>query len=351
MIAHLDQVVFEPHEGFDEVNRRLIQLGLSDGLPLVPPTRARIEAMIGQRDAHTAHAILPPQFVEATVYRVAVCAVMAGCQPAEMPLLLSAVEAVADEAFNLLGIQTTTGAAAPAFIVNGPIAEQLGINAQSNALGPGTRANATIGRALSLALRNIGGAVPGQLDMATMGQPGKYTFCFAEHEQANPWGPLHVSLGYEVQQSTVTVVATVGTMEVRDDRSRRAESLLTTFAQSMLSAGSITGNGLLCGGRPLILLAPDHASIIAREKSRREAQEFLFELARLPVTVLPAEMRAYLEQRCAARGNALNGNELRVAVDPSDILLVVVGGAGNKSTYIPTWGGGLSAVTRVIPDR
>ena len=340
----IDDLLFDPSEALEGVNSRLVELGLSDGLPCVPPTSERIDKMIAGREPKAVLTRLPPFFAEATIYRIAVCAIMAGCEPAQMPVLLSAVEALGEPNFNLLGIQTTTGAAAPAFVINGPAAARLGINGGANALGPGSRANAAIGRALSLILRNIGGAIPGELDMATMGQPGKYTFCFSENEQASPWEPLHVSRGYKSEQSTVTVIATAGTMEVRDDRSRAAESLLMTFAQSMLSAGSIGGSGFLCGGRPLLLLAPDHAAIIGRTMSRRQTQGFLFQQARLPLSALAPEMCEYLTQRGAQDEHGM----LHVAPNPEDILLVVVGGTGNKSTYIPTWGGGLPAVTREI---
>lgn len=343
-MTRLDDALFEPGASFEEVNERLCEWSLSDGLPCVPPTSERIEAMLGDHDPQATCASLPPLYNEATVRRIAVCAVMAGCAPKYMSVLLSAVEALGDDQLNLLGIQTTTGAAALALIVNGPIAKELGINCGANALGPGASANATIGRALSLVLRNIGGAIPGELDMATMGQPGKYTFCFAENEQASPWEAFHTSLGFAKGQSTVTVVAAAGTMEVRDDRSGSAESLLTTFSQSLLAVGSLGGSGFLCGGRPLILLAPDHASIIGSSMSRRVAQEFLFEKARLPLSVLAPEMRAYLERHAPYSGY----DELRIASDPADIFLVVVGGTGNKSTYIPTWGGGLPAITREV---
>lgn len=350
MTVDINEVVIDPRQRFEEANERLYALGLTDGLPVVPPTRERIEAMVGGHDPALVLATLAPLFREATVYKVAFCAVMAGCLPRYLPVLIAAVEAVAEDEFNLLGVQTTTGTAAPLVIVNGPVARRLGINASTNALGPGVRANATIGRALALVLRNVGGAIPGELDMATMGQPGKYTFCVAENEQASPWEPLHVSRGFDRHQSTVTVVAAAGTMKVRDDCSPGAESLLTTFARSMLAVGSVSGNGLLSGGRPLLLLCPDHARVIAREKTRDAAQAFLFEKARLPVNALPPETRAYWEQRRLIKPEADGMTELRVAERPSDIMLIVVGGTGYKSTYVPTWGGGIRPVTKPVAD-
>ena len=348
MITNLEEAVVPPGQGFDEAYERLYALGVTDGLPVVPPTPDRIATMLGDRDPARVVATLAPMFGAASLHKIAICAVMAGCLPEYLPVLIAAVEAVAEKEFNLLGVQTTTGTAAPVMIVNGPAAARLGLNCATNALGPGVRANATIGRALALVLRNIGGAVPGELDMATMGQPGKYTFCFAENEQASPWEPLHVSRGFDRDQSTVTVLAAAGTIEVRDECSARAESLLTTFARSMLSAGSVSSTGLLSGGEPLLLLSPEHARVIGREKTRAAAQTFLFETARLPLGALPHEAQANLKQREAVKSKGDTGGELRLAVRAGDIMLAVVGGVGYKSTYVPTWGGGALAITKPI---
>ena len=341
MIANLEEAVVTSDRDFEEVNARLYSLGLTDGLPMVPPTMARIEAMLSGRDPKHVVARLAPLSAEASLFRISMCAVMAGCLPSYFPVVVASVKAVTEEEFNLLGIQTTTGTAAPVVIVNGPIAQQLGLNSGTNALGPGNRANASIGRALALVLRNIGGAVPGELDMATMGQPGKYTFCFAENERESPWEPLHVSRGFDREQSTVTVMAAAGTIEVRDECSARADSLLATFAHSMLGAGSVGGAGMLSGGEPMVLFSPDHAKIVAKEKSRAEAQAFLFETARLPLSALPPETAAHLRQRGA-------DEMLRIASRASDIMLLVVGGTGFKSSYVPSWGGGTKAVTKLI---
>jgi hypothetical protein len=299
--------------------------------------------MLRGRDPAEHIAELAPLMASARREALACCAVMAGCLPEYMPILEAAVAAAGEPQFNLLGVQTTTGSAAVCMIVNGPVVERLGINYAANALGPGVRANAALGRALALTLRNVGGAVPGELDMATLGQPGKYTFCFAENERENPWEPLHVTRGYAREDSTVTVLAAAGTMEVRDDCSSSADALLRTFALSMTPTGSATGSGMLTGGEALILLAPDHAAVIAKEKSRREAQAFVFETAQLPVSVLAPEMQRHL-QSSGLEPDA----RLCVARSPDDILFMVVGGTGYKSAYIPTWGGGCRSVTRRI---
>jgi hypothetical protein len=343
MVFDLGKVLADANESVDAANARLYAAGYTDGLPVIPPTRARLEAMIGERDPGASVASLAPFMTQATREAIACCAVMAGCVAEHLPIVEAAVRAAAEPQFNLLGIQTTTGSAAVCMIVNGPMVERVGINCGTNALGPGARANAALGRALALVLRNVGGAIPGELDMATLGQPGKYTFCFGENERASPWEPLHVSRGFRRDESTVTVFAAAGTTEVRDECSGNAENLLKTFALSMISAGSVGGGGLLTGGEPMILLAPEHATIIGKAASRRQAQQTVFEAAQLPVAVLAPEMQTHLR-----KSNIDAGDGLRVARSPEDILFVVVGGAGYKSAYVPSWGGGTQAVTRRI---
>jgi hypothetical protein len=173
-----------PDTGWDKAQEELATLGLTDGLPVVPPTPARVEAMLRahryEPEAVVCH--LAPMFQPARWQDIAINAVMAGCAADCLPVIGAALEAMAAEEFNLTGVSTTTGSAAPLVIVNGPVASRIGMNGAANALGPGNRANATIGRAVSLCLRNIGGATPGEVDMATLGQPAKYTCSFAENE-------------------------------------------------------------------------------------------------------------------------------------------------------------------------
>ena len=336
----LERLNIDAEASFEDANTLLYRLGVTDGLPVVPPTGARVAAMVGERDPSRVVATLPPMRGRATVRGLALCAVMAGCRPEYFNVLQAATAAVAEPEFNLFGIQTTTGTATPMFIINGPVVQRLGLNTAANALGPGTRANAAIGRALQFVLRTIGGAQPGRGDKATMGQPGKFTFCCAENAMVSPWEALHVWRGFAVEQSTVTVVGGTGTVEVVDADSADAEGVLTTMAHSMTIAGNSGRVNLLGSGEPLLLLAPEHATIIARTHTRRQAQAFLFEHARLPVSALaPAQ---------AERLRETSVTELVVAACPEDIMLVVLGGAGAKSTYVPTWGGGTRAVTRII---
>ena len=206
--------------------------GWSDGLPIVPPTEARVLKMLGgtQRDPGEVVGVIPPDLAECTVEKVAINAVMAGCKPEYLPVVLAAVEASCIEAFCMHGLLATTWFSSPVVIVNGPIAKKIGMNSGGNALGQGNRANATIGRALQLVIRNVGGGRPGGIDRATLGNPGKYTFCFAEDEEGSPWEPLSVERGIEEGASAVTLFAGDGVQGVFDQLSRTPESLTKSFA-------------------------------------------------------------------------------------------------------------------------
>src|SRR5215467_11235849 len=187
----------------------LFERGVTDGLPVVPPTRRLVDRAVAAsgRDGGELIALVPPNYGRATVEKIAINAVMAGCRPDYLPVVLAAVEAMCDEKFDLLGVSGTTDAVAPLVIVNGPIRQALDINAGAGVFGPGWRANATIGRAVRLCWVNIGGARPGVISMSTFGGPGRYTCCIGENEEASPWEPLHVEHGFDPADSTVGVMA------------------------------------------------------------------------------------------------------------------------------------------------
>lgn len=181
-------------EDMEEINDLLYERNWTDGLPVIPPTESRVKRMLEgvNKEPDEVIAFLPPLQGEATVAKIAVNAVMAGCKPEYMPILIAAIQAMSEPILNLGALQTTTNPCAPLMMINGPIRNDVGLNSCAGVLGPGVRANATLGRAVRLILLNIGGARPGGLDKATQGQPGKYTFCIAENEEENPWEPLHV---------------------------------------------------------------------------------------------------------------------------------------------------------------
>jgi hypothetical protein len=332
-------------ENFDEAQQAILEAGLGDGLPVIVPTRERLARMLSAcGDAATTIAVLPPGYEDVTWRDVAYNAVLAGCSPACLCAVAAAVEAIAAPEFNLLGIATTTGSATVCVVVNGPAAREIGMNAGVNAFGPGNRANATIGRALRLTLQNAGGARSGETDMATLGQPGKYTFCFAENEAESPWPPLAVERGFDAGASVVTAFGVSGTIEVVDSESATGEDLAQTYAQSMLIAGNVGGSGLLGGGEPLIVMPPEHADVFVRSgMSKRDAKAAIYERARLAIGQLSPPLR----ERAKASGGAEDGY-LRVAAKPDDVMIVVAGGVGRKGAYVPTWSGGTRAVSKVV---
>jgi hypothetical protein len=335
---------------WEGVQAELAAAYLSDGLPLVPPTMERVAAMLAANRyaADEEISMLPPGFETVTAGDVAICAVMAGCKPDYMPVLVAAVDALSDMNVNLVGIATTTGSAAPLYIVNGPIVEHIGLNAKNNALGSGHRANATIGRAMTLILQNIGGAIPGEVDMATLGQPAKYSCCFAENVTESPWPPLHVERGFAAHASVVTVVGIAGTIEVNDSDSQDAAGLAQTFAQSMLIAGVSGGAGLLGGGEPLCILPPEWAAMFHRDgMSKQQVKKAIWEQAILPIDKLAPAVRKH---RMGAASDP-SASVIRVAEKPDDLMIVVAGGVGRKAAYAPTWGGTTKAISREIKVR
>ena len=248
--------------------------GWSDGLPLVPPTPERVERMLGGVDLEPGDVVatMPPDLVPCTVEKVAVNAVMAGCRPEYLPVVVAAVRAAATEEFNIHGLAATTYFSGPIVVVNGPIRRSIDMNSGINALGPGNRANATIGRALNLVVRNVGGSVPGGVDRATLGHPGKLSFCFAEDEEGSPWEPLSVERGFSHDDSTVTLFAGHGPTEIWDQLSRTPESLASTFA-SQLARVSHPKLAMLFDA--IVVVSPEHARVFREagwNKSRLRAE-------------------------------------------------------------------------------
>jgi hypothetical protein len=221
-------------DGIEEMFER----GWTDGLPVVPPTPDRVEAMLRGCDAGVSLGLVPPDMGEATLERVAACAVLAGCRPAYFPVVVAAAQAALDPAFNLHGQAVTTQPAGQLVVVNGPVREAIGLNSGMGALGPGFRANLTIGRALRLLVTLTGGGMPGQLDRATQGQMGKVGFCVAEDEEVSPWEPLHVERGFQPGQSVVTLIGSDAPLSISDHRSRTPEDLAWVLAWAAASQWS-----------------------------------------------------------------------------------------------------------------
>ena len=315
--------------------------GWTDGLPVVPPTAERVESMLAetQRRPDELIGLVPPRWGTATAEVVAANAVMAGCRPEYMPVVITALEALLDKRFNLYGTQATTHAVAPLLVLNGAVIDELNFNFGYNLFGPGWQANASVGRAINLILRNVGGAYPGALDRSTAGQPGKYTFCIAENEAENPWEPLHVERGFRADQSTVTVHAAGGIVDLNDRSSRSAADLMLMLAQSLKIH---TGNGHLMGGEPLLVICPEHAFILSRDGvTKAQLAAYLWQHSRIPTAEFPD---SYYRDEVEPLEDP---NWIPVCQSPDRFIILVGGGAGRHSMYIPAFAASYS-VTREI---
>ncbi len=348
MLEMAEEKIKLPHS-VEKINDIFYENGWTDGLPIIPPTENNVSQMIGEvkRDKDEVIATIPPKMGRATVDKIAINAVIAGCIPSYLPVIIAAVEAVADPRYGLIGRLTTTHAGAPLIIVNGPLVKRLLINYGSNTFGPGWRANATIGRALRLILINIGGAIPGEIDCATHGHPGKYTYCIAEDEDSNPWEPLHVEKGYSKDTSTVTVLNSEAPHSINDAKSTDGYSFLTTCASTMAALG---GNNLYGHGEPMLILGPEHARLLANEGwSKYDIKNFIWEKARQPVgMILNRGMERYKFPKWI---NLTDEKQMSpIAIKPDDIIIIVAGGTGTKSMCILTAGRQSLSVTKAIRE-
>jgi thiol-disulfide isomerase/thioredoxin len=325
--------------------------GLTDGLPVVPPTEERVLTMLDgtTRPADEVVALVPPNLVEATVEKVAISAVMAGCLPQHLPVVIAALEAVCTDEFNMHGLLATTYFAGPVLIVNGPVRDRIGMNSGHNALGQGNRANATIGRALQLIVRNLGGGRPGEIDKATLGNPGKYTFCFAESQEASPWEPFHVERGFEPSDSTVTAFAGEGPRAVVDQISRGARQVATSLG---LCAATVGHPKLPAAFDALVIVSPEHCARFANEGwSKMDVRARIREVTTRPL----GEWRRDEECGEGLPAGAISDDDsmpLSKFVHDGQLPIVVAGsGAGLFSAIVGGWvsgSGGSQMVTRRI---
>ena len=330
----------EAPDSLEAINELYYRRGWTDGLPIMPPTEERVWLMIEQSDRDPDEVLgrLPPSDGSATVEKVAINSVMAGCQPDHFPVVLASVEAVCREEFNVGGVQSTTGGAAPLVIINGPLANRLEVNSDTGAFGHGYRANAAIGRALRLVMRNIGGAIPGETDKSTLGHPGKYTMCIAENEARSPWEPLHVERGFPPDASTVTVVATTSFHQISEMTVTSGREVLNTICGSLTTQGNF-GHYIIGRETPLLLvIGPEHASEMAADGfSKADVKAYVFENARMPVGKL--RDRGYWASRTwPAWVNAEDDRYMVPPVSrPENVIIVVAGGDGRHSAWLPTW--------------
>jgi hypothetical protein len=310
--------------------------GWSDGLPLVPPTEVRVLAMLrgSTRKPEEVVAVVPPNLSPATVEKVAINAVMAGCRPEYLPVVLAAVEAACTDEFNIHGVLATTAAVGPVVVVNGPVTRAIGMNSGINAFGQGNRANATIGRALQLVIRNVGGGRPGEVDRATFGSPGKYSFCIAEDEAGSPWEPLSVGRGIPRGASAVTVFAGGGMRSVTDQRSRSPQSLAGSLAAGLRGVGHPK---LAQGSDAFLVVSPDHGRVFREAGwSRARLQQELTVLLNLPADEL-LEGVGGIDEGLPSR---LAGQRVPKFREGGLLIAYAGGPAGLFSAVIEGWMGG-----------
>jgi hypothetical protein len=319
----------------DEVEA-LFERGWSDGLPLVPPSERRVLAMLEgtSRRADEVVAVVPPDLVPCTVEKVAINAVMAGCKPEYLPVVLTAVEAACTEEFNIHGLLATTMPAGPVLVVNGPIRRAIGMNSGGNVFGQGNRANSTIGRALQLVVRNVGGGRPGEVDRATHGNPGKVSFCFAEDEEGSPWTPLSLDLGAPAGVSALTLFPGEGPRCIVDQLSREPDSLARSFAACLRT---LHHPKLLLAFDCILAVGPEHARVFAEAGwDKKRLLERLHELLRIPGSEFVRGADGIAE------GLPEHLKEATLPkFRPDGILVVHCGGtAGLFSAIIGGWAGG-----------
>jgi hypothetical protein len=333
LLSDLASVADDPEALLEYVEAQ----GWGDGLPVLPPTEARVQAMLDATPLAPSHVVgvVEPRRGEATVEKIAVNAVLAGCHPDYLPAVIAAVDAVCDPQFNLYAVNSTTCCATPALVLNGPARHALGIECGYSCLGHNGRANATIGRALRLVMRNVGGSLPGLVSKSTFGQPGRVSLCFGEWEERSPWAPLHVRRGFAADESVLTVTCATGTQDIADIWAESGEELVLLLARSIDWIGN---NKVLVPqdkGDMLLVLCPDFAHKIARDGlAVADVQRMLLEWTRTPIERWPRGYWPKLE----ARGYVENGT-VPLAATPEQFLLAVAGGeGGHHALYFCTFG-------------
>ncbi len=320
---------------WDDPIEACFERGWSDGLPVVPPTDDRILRMLGGTDRKPDEIVgsIPPNLAPCTVEKVAINAVMAGCKPEYMPVVLGVLEAALDPMFVLHGLLCTTHFSGPLVIINGPVARAVGMNSGVNALGQGNRANATIGRALQLIVRNVGGGLPGGMDRATLGNPGKYTFCFAEDESDPAWEPLAQRRGIPAGKSAVTLFHAEGVHGFIDQKARAPDELVRSLAMGLFGVG----HPKLCdSGNAVVVLSPEHYKIFKDGGwNRRRIEDELYQALKRPGRDLVHGAQGVAEGLPASMADKIVDK-----FQPDGVLIVRAGGpAGLFSAIIGGWPG------------
>jgi hypothetical protein len=309
--------------------------GYTDGLPVIPPTEARVTRMLSgtRRKPDESLGPMPPATQQTTIEKIAVNAVMAGCKPEYMPVLIAALEGMLEPRWMLDSMQSTTNPLTPMLIINGPIRKDIDLNCGIGVMGPGWQANATIGRAIRLLMLNVGGAKPGSIDKCTQGFVGKYSLCVGENEEESPWAPLHVRQGFKAEDSVVTVVGVNASTNIHDS-SDRASDLIKTLTASLISPG--TANVVDPDSTPVIALNPLHARILNEAGMTPESmQTHIFNKCRLPGDGLSVR-RSVLRRGEHGSDRFYIDGQIPFTNEARKIMIVVTGGlTGGQSCYLP----------------
>ncbi len=323
-------------------NELAVEQGWSDGLPMIAPTEEKVARFTSSVKAdNETFAPISPRQVVPTMQSLAANAVMAGCKPEYFPVVLAGLRAVLDPAYNLHGTLATTHPCGQLMVVNGPIRKAIDINCGSNCLGQGRRANATIGRALQLILLNVGGAKPGDMDRATHGSPAKFAYCFGENEEESPFTPFHVRRGFAADDSVVTTMAAEAPHNINDHASNTGEGLIATISGTMSQVGS---NNAYLQGPSFVVLGPEHAQTLARDGwTAQSIQEALYERSKIHVSRISKEN---LESWAGQDRHPVNGHYYPAEL-PDHINVVVAGGPGKHSMFIPSFGNTAAVSARV----
>jgi peroxiredoxin len=311
-----------------------------DPLPVIPPTVDRVERMMDGRNPAEVVAMIPPCYAPATIEKIAANAVMAGCEPKMMEVLVPLVRAVCDERLNIHGVQGTTHFAAPLIIVNGPIRRRLGFTCGQNVFSNVARANSTLGRALQLILRNLGGALPDGIDMSALGNPGKFAYCIAENEEQSPWEPLHVEAGFRSDQSALTLFAAEAPHGVSEHIARTAKGVLKAITHALATVWNYRA---CMAHEALVVLGLEHVRTIHRDGfQKQDVREFLFNNTGVPVRAYDDEDGEGVRQVNTYREITIDGERCYQKFrSPESIGLVVAGGgAGKFSAVIGSWSTG-----------
>jgi hypothetical protein len=334
---------------FDAIQDYYEAQGWTDGLPVVPATEDLVCAMLGPfgQDPAQTLGVIQPRNAPVTLEKIAINAVMAGCRPAHFPVVVAAVRAILRPEFNVAGCQATTGGAAPVIIVNGPLATRLQINGDAGCFGPGFRANAAIGRALRLVIRNIAGLIPGEMDKATLSTPERYAFCFAENEARSPWEPRHVELGYAASASTVTLTAVRSVYPVMETTVASGHAVLHTLVESLKTVGVANYYQIGTGAQLTLVVCPEHAAEMATAGLTKAAvRAYVYQQARMPVHRLQG-LGHYGNRTWPAWVNERDPEALVPVVRcADDVVVVVAGGDGRHSAWLTGWG-----VSRVVTQE